>query len=254
MSQPTDETWFDELKEWSERKLILLEKYLDGAVRIMQIMGPVYYVDGFAGRGTYGKAGQPQVAGSPLRAAKLAQRYIDEGRSYSLHSINIECDPGTFQGLQQATAPYQHIAQNYLGTFADNINVILRDLGQRPAVCFLDPFGVGGMDWAAVQRLIRRQSATDLWIRFDVDEVRRRDGWYDKLGQPGADKQFEILLRVYGYTDRDKLHAILNGPPTSEARKQAALDLTYSCYAMSSSVQNAKGMPRHIESDHSKRK
>lgn len=224
MSQSTDNAFFESLKEWSERKLTLIQKYLDGAVKIMQIMGEVYYVDCFAGRGTYGKEGEPQVPGSPLRAAQLAQRYIDEGRRYSLRCINIESHAKRFQGLQAATAPYKNITTNLEGSFTANISTILALLGQRPAVCFLDPFGVDGLDWAAVQRLIKRQGATDIWLRFDTDEVRRRAGYYDSP-LLGADKQFDILMRTYGFIDKDQLHALLDDPTTPEARKQAALAL-----------------------------
>ena len=123
MPHPTDEKYFHTLKEWSERKLKLLENYLEPATRIMKSIHPtVYYVDCFAGRGTYGRPGEPQIPGSPIRAAQLAQGYIDEGKPYSLRCINVESDPKIFQGLQDATANYSHITQNFQGTFVDNIN------------------------------------------------------------------------------------------------------------------------------------
>lgn len=223
MTQETANIFFDELKEWSERKLNLLSNYLDSAARILSRFGQVYYVDGFAGKGIYGKDGEPQIPGSPLRAIHLAQRCLDESRAYSLQCINIESDPANFQELCRLTAPYSHLVQNFEGTFVDNIDQIIKIVRDKPVVCFLDPFGVDGIDWSAITKLIRRQAVTDLWIRFDSGEVRRRDGWYGKP-DPGADKQFDILCRVYGIYDRSQLHIILDGP-TSSDRKTKAINL-----------------------------
>ena len=65
----SSEAFFNELKEWSARKLQLLETYLKSAANILRSVGTVYYVDGFAGRGSYGN--DQASKGSPLRAAEL---------------------------------------------------------------------------------------------------------------------------------------------------------------------------------------
>ncbi|MBA3947567.1 MAG: three-Cys-motif partner protein TcmP [Herpetosiphonaceae bacterium] len=221
----TEPMFFEEIKEWSERKLNILKKYLEGATKILGGRGLVYYVDGFAGRGWYGKEGEPQTPGSPLQAAQLAQQYQAEAKPYQMRCINVESDPQRFQELVRATTPYAHLVTNLPGAFASNIPRILKDTGNYPVICFLDPFGVDGMDWPDVQRLIARQGITDLWIRFDANEVRRRDGYYSQIGTTvGADKQFDILTRVYGISNRDILHQQLQAP-SQEARKQRAVDL-----------------------------
>lgn len=216
--------YFDEFKEWSERKLRLVRNYLDGATRILGSINQVFYVDGFAGRGSYGRPGEPQVPGSPLRAAELAREYSTKGRNHSLRCINIEVDKATFDELQTATNSYSSLVQNIHGTFADRVDQVLRVIGAKPAICFLDPFGVDGMDWVAVQKLIHRSTQTDLWLRFDVAEVRRRDGYYGST-QPGAEKNFEILTRVYGIKDKDQLHRKLSPGETPEDRKRCAVEL-----------------------------
>jgi hypothetical protein len=43
--------FFKELKEWSDRKLNLLENYLEVSTYILKTFGTVYYIDGFAGAG-----------------------------------------------------------------------------------------------------------------------------------------------------------------------------------------------------------
>ncbi len=53
MPLPGQEDFFDRMHEWSERKLQLLKKYVDAADKILGSINRIYYVDGFAGRGTY---------------------------------------------------------------------------------------------------------------------------------------------------------------------------------------------------------
>lgn len=223
MSETSNSEFFNEIKEWSERKLKLLENYLASATKILGSIDRVYYVDGFAGRGTYGLPGEPQTPGSPLRAAELARKYKSENKPYSLFCVNIENDLQTFQGLKNATEGYEDIVTNLYGSFAQNVDRILGIIGNSPAICFLDPFGVDGMDMAAIQKLIQRRGITDFWIRFETGEVRRRDGWFNKQ-EAGAEKQFDILCRVYGIADKEQLHQLLSGG-TPEARRDKALSL-----------------------------
>ncbi len=73
MTFTSTDPFFSELKDWSRRKLTLLQKYLDAAAKILS---DVYYIDGFAGRGTYGTLEEKLEPGSPLLAAQLAQRSL----------------------------------------------------------------------------------------------------------------------------------------------------------------------------------
>ena len=86
MPQPDQEDFFDTLHEWSERKLQLLKRYVEAADKILGSINQIYYVDGFAGRGTYRDGNK----GSPIRIAELAQQYKQEGKPYSFKCINIE--------------------------------------------------------------------------------------------------------------------------------------------------------------------
>src|SRR6266545_2254080 len=102
MPQPMQEDFFDELKEWSERKLQLLERYIEAASKIM---GSVYYVDGFAGEGIY----EDGSKGSPVRAAELALRYQQDAKPYILKCINVEEDEKRFTNLQATTARFGNL-------------------------------------------------------------------------------------------------------------------------------------------------
>ena len=66
---PSSEGFYNEVKDWSARKPQLLETYLQSAGDMLRSVATVYYVDGFAGRGSYGN--DQASKGSPLRAAEL---------------------------------------------------------------------------------------------------------------------------------------------------------------------------------------
>lgn len=223
MAQSSDSYFFDELKDWSERKHSLISKYITSATKILGKLDRVYYIDGFAGRGTYGRNPQEVVPGSPVRAAQFAQKLKDEGKNYSLYCINVEADRDTFVELEKATKPYTDVVKNLCGAFSENVDEMLSIVGNNPVLCFLDPFGIDGIDLLAIQKLINRGGVTDFWIRFEAGAVRRRDGYYSKTIS-GADKNFDILRRVYGIYDDNKLHDLLSGN-TSEERKSKALNL-----------------------------
>ena len=216
MSQPSQEDFFDKMHEWSERKLHLLEDYVDSGAKILSSINQTYYVDGFAGRGTY----RDGAIGSPIRMAELAQQYEREGKSYSFRCINVEENDGYFANLQEETAKFGNIVQNIHGRFADNLDQILRVIGNQPAIFFLDPFGIKGIDWSAVRKIINRKAKTDLWIRFDHIDVRRLNGNYEV-----NEKKFDILPTVFGIQNEEYLHSLLASGDTPEERIKACMEL-----------------------------
>jgi three-Cys-motif partner protein len=204
------------MHEWSERKLQLLKKYVDAADKILGSINQIYYVDGFAGRGTY----RDGAKGSPIRIAELAQQYEREGKSYSFRCVNVEEDSEYFANLQEETTKFGSIVQNLHGRFTDQLDYILRVIGNQPAIFFLDPFGIKGIDWSAVRKIINRAAPTDLWIRFDHIDVRRLDGNYEV-----NEKKFDILPTVFGIQDEDHLHSLLASGDTSGDRIQTCMEL-----------------------------
>lgn len=218
---PTNPNFFDDLKDWSERKLQLLENYVSAASKIMGILGQVYYIDGFAGEGIYDDGSK----GSPVRIAELAQQYEREGKPYALRCINIEENKKRYANLQAATAQFRHLVLNLQGSFTENINHILRKIGNQPTICFLDPFGLKGIDWMSIEKIINRSpyASTDFWIRFDAQTALRLRGFFDSQ-LPNAEQYLETLDSVFGTKDLTYLKAQLAGK-TAEERFQNALDL-----------------------------
>jgi three-Cys-motif partner protein len=208
MAQDGD-TFFQEQKDWSKRKLEIIESYLASFTKILGSSTSescVYYVDGFAGKGIY----EDGAKGSPLLAIDLAKKYRDEHKKYQLNCINVEENEGNFANLELATAQFAHLAENFEGTFASNIDKILLKIGSCPAFFFIDPFGVKGTNWADMVKIISRQAPTDLWLRFDHRTVRRLSGFFDS-GSRGADSKVQRLLRLYGIQRADNLFQLLDG-------------------------------------------
>ncbi|MEZ4593812.1 MAG: three-Cys-motif partner protein TcmP [Chloroflexota bacterium] len=236
MSIQSSQAFFGELREWSERKLNILEKYLDPFVKILgskQAVNHVYYVDAFAGAGLY----RDGEKGSALRAAELAQSYDQANKPYRLKCISIEADQDNFKNLQANTVSYGSLVQNYFGTFAENIDKVLQQTSGNPALFFLDPFGIKGMDWNLIQRIIHRGNATDLWIRFDHTAVTRLNERF-KGRDKGARKSFDILCQSYGVNDRTLLHKQLSGNSAKD-RKQNAVQFYMS--RLENEIQKARG-------------
>lgn len=217
MPASTDD-YFKELKEWSKRKLDIIDKYLDAAARILGSKDVVYYIDGFAGPGTY----QDGSKGSPVRAVELAAGLQLADRSYALRCINVEEIPENFANLEKATVAGPGIVTNLSGEFNHHVDRILTDTALKPAVLFLDPFGLDGIDWEQLVKIIHRPAPTDLWIRFDAAYVRRLDGFFGKTS-PEAQAKIALLQRVFGISDGEDLHRRLAGDDKIERREKTVI-------------------------------
>lgn len=189
------QSYFEELKEWSARKHDLLTRYLDGFVRILGgSAGLVYYVDGFSGPGRY----EDDAKGSPLLAAEYAQGLV--GKPYKLRCINVESDSDRFANLQINTAAYLAVTRNFEGEFGDHVDKILREIGLRPAIFFLDPFGLKGIEWRHVSKVLRRRRPSELLIRIKPSDLQRLAGFAESASIDAAGK-CQLLTNLYGFTD-----------------------------------------------------
>ena len=205
MVKPINSTidFFDQRREWSRWKHGINKRYLPKFTGNLNKRYPyVYYVDAFAGAGQYKEKGTPPVDGSPLIAARIAERMATElTRSYDLRCINVEPDPDCFAELCKTLGEYQPPRVNNLpGKFRDNLDQILQVLGIYPALFFLDPFGYKGMEWDVIKRLADRAKSakTELILRLDVPKIDRDAGWIDSTYQSAADAFVQALTEMFG--------------------------------------------------------
>ena len=219
MSQTED--FFSDLKDWSARKLIIIEKYVDGFSTILgSRFRELYYVDGFAGKGIY-EGGEK---GSPVLIAELAQQYQNTNRPFSLHCINIERDHNNYLNLSAETKRFGNIVKNYEGTFEENIEAILSQIKNIPTVFFIDPFGVKGTSWSFVEQVIARRDFTDIWIRFDHVTVRRLAGFYESNAKDAQGK-LQALQSLFGINNDKELQEKLEAGVTPQERIENAVRL-----------------------------
>lgn len=174
MTSPTD--FQKELLEWSHWKHEILINYLQQFSARLQRRQLVYIVDGFAGPGIY-EDGQK---GSPVLAAEEAQR-TQENRWYGIRCINVEGDKDVFQNLQRATANLSKYVTNFHGSFAENVANILGEIGDSPALFFLDPIGIKGLEWDTLEPIYQRghgdeRAVTEMLVRYDVQTAMRLTG------------------------------------------------------------------------------
>lgn len=183
--------FFDYLREWSEIKLRILEKYLDAYLNKRGRFNPtIYYVDGFAGPGYYGQAGSDVQEGSALRIARKAQSRRDSSKPGRLVCVFSERDLVHCRNLETAlveaniNADLIHV---FCGAFQHHLKTVLTILQPGPAVCFLDPFGVGGISPTELRPLLQR-SNTEFLLNLNTSILRRMAGFEDSDAKDRAAK------------------------------------------------------------------
>jgi three-Cys-motif partner protein len=197
--------FFSDPKYASVAKITILRKYLRPfTYKLGSRAKRVWLVDCFAGAGAYqSDEGGKREDGSPVAAAKLARALeLDRGEAL-LRTINVECERDTFVELQRNLAPYGALTTSLLGTFEDELETILKTVGRDPALFFLDPFGVRGIEMHLLDRIRERAGKTELLIHFSDRSFLRMAGHLDEnerqeVGQRAAFAKLAELDAVIG--------------------------------------------------------
>ncbi|HEU0013682.1 MAG TPA: three-Cys-motif partner protein TcmP [Longimicrobium sp.] len=152
MSGPGDRH-FDEFHDHTKLKHLILRKYVGAwAAKLRNLRGEVWFVDAFAGEGQ-DKKGNP---GSPLISAQLAEPFENDGQGV-MRILAIEKDEARFTRLEEVMRPYtdRKIAYVRDGTLAERVDKFMGFIGDKPALFFLDPFGVEGLLVDLLPKLLR---------------------------------------------------------------------------------------------------
>lgn len=197
--------FFDELPSWSRIKLRSLEKYLKAYLNKRGSANPrIFYLDGFAGQGYYGEAGQLADEGSALRIARLAQRIKDEDKPYRLFCLNAELDTGRCRKLQRALVEIDpELVRVYCGALEEHMPTVLAKMNSAPAFCFLDPWGVVGISPEQLTPLLQRPD-TEVLINFSTRTLHRLAGSANSSAKEALGKVAQ-LSRTLGDDPRDPL-------------------------------------------------
>jgi len=176
-----------DLKRQTEIKHIILEKYLWAWLRILSKRRPLlYYVDGFAGPGRYRDESTGEIKpGSPVIAIEAYLDHKRKGEQYELKFINVEKKETNWQELENSTVAFKSEVdiENIPGGFLDNIDYILKKIGNAFAFFFIDPFGISGIEFAEIEKVFARDE-TEILLNFNYDGIQRCIGELANLNHP----------------------------------------------------------------------
>ena len=209
---PSAIDFFAEAKARSLHKLDLYGKYLVPLVRkIGRFAGPgrpsrhIWIVDGFAGAGQYlPDDGGRARDGSPLIAAKFAEQVARDKGFPLVRCINVERDRGCFEQLESNLERWTEYTENVRGTFAQRLGQVLETIASDPALIFLDPFGLNGIEMEVIEKLITRPGKTEMLIHFSDKTFLRMAGHLDEnderlpVGRKVAESKLARLDSVIG--------------------------------------------------------
>lgn len=144
---------FDEFHDHTLLKHLILRKYVGAwAQKLRRAYGTVWFVDAFAGEGQ-DKKGNP---GSPLIAARLAEPLEHDGQGV-MRILAIEKDDTRCARLREVMSSFmdRKIVEVRCGTLAERVDRFMTYIGEKPALFFLDPFGVEGLLVDLLPKLLR---------------------------------------------------------------------------------------------------
>ncbi len=179
----TRKNHFERFEDHTRLKHFLLEAYLkQWATILARGFRRMWFVDAFAGAGRdeHGVPGSPVIAAEVARAVAEAQFDTPLGARLAhdrgLRVVAIEADGLRYQRLTKALAPYTGeppvVAYPRHGILPAMLDRLLGYVGADPALYFLDPFGVDGLDAAVLPRLLDAPHAEILVLFSDEGAVR----------------------------------------------------------------------------------
>ncbi len=170
-----NDEFFDKIKPWSKRKHRLLGKYLKpfiAKVASTTSTREIYCIDAFAGTAKYDDGS----AGSPLLTAQLSDKCAKWKDPVNLQIINVEFNTKNFESLQNAMKSWEErgTVTNINSEFSQAIPKILNQIGNAPALFFIDPFGSTSVYFSHLLPILKRnQTITELITNFDTDGLYR---------------------------------------------------------------------------------
>lgn len=182
---------FDEIGDWSELKLEIIEKY--GSAYTTVFKGkPLkkYYIDAFSGAGEHlSKTTGEQVKGSPARALAVSPPFdgfyfIDLNKKKTDHLQKLCAD-------QENVTIHTGDCNDYL---ADQLLPTIQYSKFNRALCLLDPYGLH-LNWNVI-RMAGESKAIDMFLNFPVMDINMNAIWKDPERENG--EGIERMNRFWG--------------------------------------------------------
>ena len=176
---------FDEIGDWSELKLEIVEKYGSAYSKAFNKSKlKHYYIDGFSGAGVHwSKRTGTQVEGSPTRALKVSPPF---DRYYFIDLNEEKTD------YLRSTCGARSDVVIHTGDCTEYLTKELLPMIQynkfNRALCLLDPYGLH-LDWEVMLQA-GQSRAVDMFLNFPVMDMNRNAIWKDpdKVPKGGVDR------------------------------------------------------------------
>jgi len=166
MSGRYQKNFFDIVKPQSEIKLRVYRAYLEPwSAKVGSVSrGRIWVVDGFAGPGRY-SSGEP---GSPELAMQRAQEIsANPKNAFKLQCLFGDARKTATDSLYRLAGRYKEASPMIIeGNFWDRTDDVLALIKDEPALVFVDPFGLVGLDFDKLKRIISRRGRVDLIVNF----------------------------------------------------------------------------------------
>ena len=210
---------FEAFADHTLLKHTILGAYLQRwAFKLLQWGGAgdtVYFVDGFAGAGC-DKQGNP---GSPVIACRIAQQvrshFASKGREVRLGILALEANPRRLEVLEDQLAPFRRtdpdVARTLRGSVSEHIEAICDLIGGHPALFFLDPFGLTGLDAATYPKMLVGGHNEIFALFSDIGAARLR----------GVVHAHSVELELNALSSRPSLFPDLDAAEATELRAAA---------------------------------
>jgi three-Cys-motif partner protein len=179
---------FDEIGDWSELKLEIVEKYGSAYTKAFSSQKgkalKKYYIDAFSGPGVHvSKRTGTQIEGSPARAPKVSPPFdhfyfIDMDADKTKYLATL-CGDRTDVSIHTGDST-AYLTQQLLPT--------IKYKNYNRALCLLDPYGLH-LDWEVMLQA-GQSEAVDMFLNFPVMDMNRNAVWRnpDQAPQEGIER------------------------------------------------------------------
>lgn len=188
MTHKADSSFFGRKRWWSRRKDGILDYYLVPYLPKVATQGrPIAIIDGFAGPGAF-EDGEP---GSPLIICNRLSKAMAENGNVRAIARFVERDNVLHDKLRQRIGSFP-FAQTHAGDFLNQIDWIESLARTHSVFLYLDPFTVEGIDWTAIDRVLKYVNAgqsIELLLNWNVHSFGRRGRAALRLQAPDMSDQ-----------------------------------------------------------------
>jgi three-Cys-motif partner protein len=225
---------FREFKPHTRLKHMVLETYLQTWARKLLLRkdasNRVFYVDACAGPGMddAGNHGSPVVAA--VEAANVKAQFREKfGRTVEVTVIAVEKDIRRFRALKNNLAPFGISARALRGTLTDHMPELLSEMGEAPALFFIDPFGIEPLRGDVVCAAIARAHSEVLLLFADQAALRHYGVISADFEEPG--EQGDLLASFGALYEQQEADILAAKAEELEPTREACEEIMETAFA-----------------------